>query len=103
MAGEQVGVNCDLCGAPMIIRTGRRGRFLGCSAYPACRGTKPIKAAIEAGWQPPQPEKLDESCPECGKTLVVRTGRKGKFIACSGYPKCRYSRDLPKPEPEGNS
>jgi DNA topoisomerase-1 len=38
----------------------------------------------------PEPKVLDEKCPECGKNLVERKGRFGPFVACSGYPKCRY-------------
>ena len=50
-----------------------------------------------------QPEKTGEVCPECGKELVIRDGKYGKFISCSGYPKCKYTRNLeekPKEEPE---
>ena len=43
-------------------------------------------------------EELDETCPECGKKLVVRLGRYGRFIACSGFPACRYSRSLEEGE-----
>lgn len=88
-----VPVVCDECGAPMAVRSGRRGKFLGCTNYPDCKGTKPISAAIAAGWEPPEAEKLGEKCPECGEDLVIREGRRGKFIGCSGYPKCRYTRD----------
>ncbi len=93
-----VPVVCDKCGAPMAVRSGKRGRFLGCTTYPDCRGTKPISAAIAAGWEPPEAEKLGEDCPECGKALVVREGRRGKFVGCSGYPKCRYTRDYQEKE-----
>lgn len=89
-----VPVVCDKCGAPMSVRSGSRGRFLGCTSYPDCRGTRPIGDAIAAGWKPPEPEKLEEECPECGKALLVREGRRGKFVGCSGYPKCRYTRDF---------
>ena len=47
-----------------------------------------------------QPEKVGEKCPECGEELVYRNGRYGKFIACSNYPKCKYSRPLEKKEKE---
>jgi DNA topoisomerase-1 len=90
---DRVPVVCDECGAPMKVRSSKRGRFLGCTRYPACRATKPISAAIAAGWEPPAPDKLGEACPECGRDLVLRSGRRGKFVACSGYPKCRYTRD----------
>ncbi|MGD9496157.1 MAG: type I DNA topoisomerase [Armatimonadota bacterium] len=91
---NRVPVRCDECGAPMVVRSSRRGRFLGCTGYPQCKATKPIGAALAAGWEPPEPEKLGEACPECGKDLVVREGKRGKFIGCSGYPKCRYTRDI---------
>jgi len=45
-------------------------------------------------------EELDEKCPECGKNLAVKWGRYGKFIACSGYPDCTYSRPMPEQQPE---
>jgi len=95
-----IGVVCDECGAPMVVRRSRRGRFLGCSNYPKCKGTKPFSAAIEAGYEPPEPETMDEACPECGKPLIVREGRRGKFIACTGYPKCKYTRDYSEPKEE---
>lgn len=42
----------------------------------------------------PEPETIGESCPECGKDLIIKRGRFGEFIACSGYPDCRYTRKL---------
>ncbi len=84
----------------MSIRSGRRGKFLGCVAYPQCKGTRPISDAIAAGWEPPAPETLDEKCPDCEKPLVLREGKKGKFVGCSGYPKCRYTRDY---QPDGEA
>jgi DNA topoisomerase-1 len=42
----------------------------------------------------PEPEKLGEPCPECGRDLLIRVGRFGKFIACSGFPTCRYTRPI---------
>ncbi|MDY2983982.1 MAG: type I DNA topoisomerase [Synergistes jonesii] len=44
----------------------------------------------------PEPEKIGESCPECGKDLVIKRGRFGEFIACSGYPECKYTRKIVK-------
>jgi DNA topoisomerase-1 len=46
-------------------------------------------------------EETEETCPECGRKLVIRWGRFGKFLSCSGYPKCRYARPLTEPEPTG--
>jgi len=41
-------------------------------------------------------EKTDEKCPKCGEELVIKTGRFGKFLACSGFPKCRFTKNLGK-------
>ena len=89
-AAEETDVTCDRCGRPMLIRSGRRGRFLGCSGYPQCRNIQ----SLPGGEDRPAPRPLEEQCPECGKQLVVRSGRRGAFVGCSGYPKCRYVRDL---------
>jgi DNA topoisomerase-1 len=97
---QSIPVSCPKCGGGMSIRSGRRGKFLGCVAYPQCKGTRPISDAIAAGWEPPAPETLDEKCPDCDKPLVLREGRKGKFVGCSGYPKCRYTRDY---QPDGEA
>ncbi|MFW5867874.1 MAG: type I DNA topoisomerase [Armatimonadota bacterium] len=91
--GNAIPVSCPKCNGPMSIRQGGRGKFLGCNNYPECKGTRPVSDAIAAGWEPPAPEKLGEECPECGKDLVIREGRRGKFVGCVAYPKCRYTRD----------
>jgi DNA topoisomerase-1 len=88
------GLICDMCGAPMVVRRGKRGPFVACSAYPRCKNAKPMKVAYEAGYARPEVQELEEQCPECDKVLLVRQGRKGKFVGCSGYPKCKYTRDL---------
>ncbi len=90
---------CPECGGPMVRRSGKRGWFLGCAAYPKCKGTKPL---AEAGASAPQtaPQPTDHPCPNCGKMMVVREGKWGKFLACSGYPKCKTTKKLgPDGEP----
>jgi DNA topoisomerase-1 len=79
---------CDLCGRPMVIRWGRRGRFLACSGYPECRNTRPLEGEGE-----PLPAS-NESCPECGSPMVAKQGRFGPFLACSRYPQCKGTRPL---------
>jgi len=88
---EHADVACHLCGKPMIKRTGRFGPFYGCSGYPECRGI--LKADKKTG-QPlaPQPPALetDLPCPKCNEAnLVLRSGARGPWLACSRYPKCR--------------
>ncbi|MFH0856796.1 MAG: type I DNA topoisomerase [bacterium] len=77
---------CSKCGSPMIIKTGRFGKFMACSNYPECKNTKPMPGEEE----PQETEKIDEKCPECGAELILKHGRFGKFIGCSNYPKCKY-------------
>jgi len=89
---QPAGEVCEICGAPMVIKTGRYGKFIACSNYPKCKNTKPYL------------EKIGVKCPECGADLVVRRTRKGKiFYGCSRYPECTFSvwdRPLPQPCPK---
>ena len=70
---------CEKCGAPMVIRTSRYGKFYSCSNFPRCRNTKPLKNTAEA------------FCPECGKPIAKKFSKKGSFYACTGYPECSFS------------
>ena len=75
---------CDKCGKPMVIKWGRKGKFLSCSAFPACRNSKSIGSGVK--------------CPEsgCGGELIERRSKRGIFYGCSNFPNCKFtSRDLP--------
>lgn len=89
---EPAGETCELCGSPMVIKTGRYGKFIACSNYPACKNTKPYY------------ERIGVACPECGADLVVkRTRKKRIFYGCIRYPECTFStwdRPLPTPCPK---
>jgi DNA topoisomerase-1 len=77
--GRELDEACPKCGAKLVERWGRFGKFVACSRRPECDYVKR------------EPQKLlDEKCPECGRQLVERMGRYGKFIACSGYPECKH-------------
>jgi DNA topoisomerase I len=86
---ETTDVKCPECGRPMLIRWGRRGRFLACSGFPECRGTLPLE-----GEEQEAPQQTDEQCPECGSPMVVKSGRFGRFLACSRYPECKGRKPL---------
>ena len=93
---EVTDFSCEKCGSPMVIKWGRNGRFLACSAYPECKTTRPL----------PEEEalnKTDEKCDKCGLPMVVKSGRFGRFLACSGYPECKNAKALslgiPCPKP----
>lgn len=82
---EAAAETCPECGNPMVIKHGRYGKFLACSRYPECKGTKPLP-----GDQPKAlPEPTGEKCPNCGSEMVKKVGRYGPFIACSKYPACK--------------
>ena len=87
----------------MHLRKGPRGPFLGCSGYPKCRSSKPLTDELKEKFKdqlPAAPEKkklpevtITETCPECGSPMKLRQGRKGWFLGCSKYPKCRGVRE----------
>ena len=72
---------CEECGADMVVKWGRNGRFLACSGYPKCKNTKPLEEQGEV--------ETDEVCDQCSAPMVVKTGRYGRFLACSSYPDCK--------------
>lgn len=80
---------CPACGANMVYKLSRNGRFMSCSRFPECTG-----ARKEDGSVMEPPKDLGKSCPLCGEahqgTLVEREGKYGLFVACSRYPKCKY-------------
>ena len=91
---------CGECGQPMVIKTGRFGRFMACSNYPQCKNTGPVPnensgdgdGQRASGARPE--EATDEMCEKCGHPMVIKSGRFGRFLACSDYPKCKNSRPL---------
>ncbi|MCK4343376.1 MAG: type I DNA topoisomerase [Phycisphaerae bacterium] len=136
---EQAGVNCEKCGRPMVIRSGRRGKFVACSGFPRCRETMPLDKLEEAQAKAPReathtasgsgeaaaPESESESsrpadalpagyaltrtgrpvvevlpeagtltCPQCGSTVEMKRGRFGPFFSCTNFPRCRFNCNL---------
>jgi DNA topoisomerase-1 len=96
------GLSCEKCGSPMAVRLkGPRGPFLGCTAYPKCRNAKPIPADLrdKLNLPPPPPKKeapavqIHETCPECSQPMKLRQGRKGWFLGCSKFPRCKGVRE----------
>ena len=107
---------CEKCGQPMLVRMGRSGKFLACSGYPACKSTinipeeillfaegipKPpmaMAALLESAGASPSAELelVDEKCDKCGSDMHIRTGKFGRFIACTKYPACKKTRPVVK-------
>lgn len=85
---EETDFICDKCGAKMVVKTGRFGKFLACPNYPKCKNTKNLDENGNIA-EPNQPEVSDVVCDKCGARMVVKTGKYGKFLACPNYPKCK--------------
>ena len=83
---------CEKCENPMAIKTGRYGRFLGCTGFPECRNIMPLL--------------IDVTCPKCKSGQLAertRSGRPGRFFGCQNYPDCEFavnSRPLDIPCPQ---
>lgn len=82
-------IPCEKCGAMMVYKMGRFGRFLACPNFPECRNTQTILQTIDA------------HCPECGGQIIKRSSRKGRvFYGCVNYPDCSFtSWDIPVDTP----
>jgi len=93
-SAQPTDITCPQCKkGTLVIRFGKSGPFLGCSRFPECSFTSNFER-LEDGTiklvKAAEPKLLDEKCPLCGKQLRQIVGRYGPFIACSGYPECKY-------------
>lgn len=92
---------CPECGGDLVIRLGKKGRFIGCSNFPTCNYSRNLDGTKMSA---PEPEVVEgRSCPACGSTLQIKQGKYGKFIGCSAYPKCKHIEPLEKPVDTGVS
>ncbi len=91
-------IKCDKCGSPMVIKQSRRGEFLACTRYPECKNAKNFEYDTEGNIkiiEKAEPVvREDIKCEKCGKPMAVRSGRFGKFLGCTGYPKCRNIKGI---------
>jgi len=90
-------IECDKCGAKMVIKWGRNGEFLACPQYPECKNTKNFKRSDTGEIEIAAEEEVNETCEECGRPMLLRWGKFGKFLGCSGYPECKNIQPLEKP------
>ncbi|NGZ06334.1 MAG: type I DNA topoisomerase [Magnetococcales bacterium] len=98
---EATDQKCPECEQPLFIKLGRFGRFLACSNYPECRFTQNLKKEGEEEKVAAPPEVSDQNCDKCAKPMLIKEGRFGKYLACSGYPDCRNIQPLDKPVDTG--
>ena len=95
---QETDIICEKCGARMIIKQSRYGKFAACPNYPECRNTKTIdKDGKVVEKTQTEPEKTGQVCELCGGEMLKRRGRYGDFIACSNYPKCKNTKQILRP------
>lgn len=97
-------IKCEKCGNNMIIKWGKLGYFLACSGYPECKNTKEFRRGEEGKIEIVQQETTSETCPVCSSPMVIKSGRFGRFLACSNYPTCKTTKPITTgvkcPEPD---
>ncbi|MCF6777364.1 type I DNA topoisomerase [Thiotrichales bacterium 19X7-9] len=99
---EAMDEDCPKCGSQLMIRLGKRGRFVGCSNYPECDYTRNLQTDGQEDEESNEPEVVaDRKCPKCQHDLLIKQGRYGKFIGCSNYPNCKHMEPLEKPKDTG--
>ena len=101
LAAEETDIICDKCGAKMVVRTSKFGKFAACPNFPKCRNTKPLtpepekKEEVEKK-EPKKEQIADFKCEKCGSDMVLRNSRYGSFYACSKYPECKFIKTKTK-------
>ena len=78
----------------MIIKWGRFGKFMACSGYPECKTTRDLGDDGKPVAADPDADKVEGSCEKCDSPLIMKRGRFGKFIACSTYPDCKFTKPI---------
>lgn len=98
MKGEVItSITCPECSRPMAIKSGKNGLFLACTGYPECRNTANFTRDEKGNIVMEKPSYVqdgDEICEICGRPMVVKRGKFGEFLACTGYPECKNTRNI---------
>lgn len=85
---------CEKCGKDMVIKWGKLGYFLACSGYPECKNTMNFKRSEDGTIEALKEETTGENCLQCGSPMVIKSGRFGRFFACSKYPECKTTKPI---------
>ena len=85
---------CEKCQHTMVIRWGKLGSFLACSNYPECKNTQDFKKDDDGKIIIVPKEFTDKQCEKCANPMVVKSGKFGKFLACSDYPNCKFTQAI---------
>ncbi|MBE6641459.1 MAG: type I DNA topoisomerase [Ruminococcaceae bacterium] len=97
LAPEETDIICDKCGARMIVKNGRYGKFAACPNYPECKNTKQLGKDGKEAEPKEKPVPVEGmKCELCGGDVVLRTGKFGEFYACVNYPKCKFTKQKTK-------
>jgi DNA topoisomerase-1 len=87
---------CDACGSgKMSKRWSKNGWFLGCSNYPKCKNTRDLGPDGNGPVAGVAPRETGIACDKCTKPMVIKTGRYGEFLSCTGYPTCKNTKPVP--------
>jgi DNA topoisomerase-1 len=88
---------CEMCGdGTMNVRRRGMRAFLACDKYPKCKNTSPIPEGVRLERKVAPVEHAGFACEKCGQPMHIKSGRRGKFIACSGFPRCRTTQPIEK-------
>jgi DNA topoisomerase-1 len=96
--GIDTQIQCPQCGAHTLhIKVGKNGHFLACNGYPDCTYSRDYERDEKGHIQPIEPNHeaaTDKFCPKCNKPMVIKRGKYGEFLACSGYPDCKHTESI---------
>ncbi|MBR6633057.1 MAG: type I DNA topoisomerase [Clostridia bacterium] len=93
---EELDIVCEKCGAKMVVKKGRFGRFAACPNYPECKNTKQIDGEGKVVEKKPDVVVEGMTCPTCGGKVLLKRGRYGEFYACEKYPECKFTKQIVK-------
>ncbi|MFH1412751.1 MAG: type I DNA topoisomerase [bacterium] len=102
MPEEKTDEVCDKCGAKMIVKMGRYGKFLACSAFPNCKNIKSVPGTDRDKDGKDDNKEIEELnkkykneiCEKCNEPMAIKVGKYGPFLACTGYPKCKNIKNI---------
>jgi len=92
---EATDKKCPDCTKPIVLKLGRFGKFYSCTGFPECKHTEPyLDDKFTKEEEKEIAEEVKEKCEKCGGQMVIKQGRFGTFLACSNYPKCKFTKAI---------